>query len=109
MTLKTTINLQKTSKDRYIRDNDNYTSLRIFVNYNSLYINVRVCKGVSGGPSGPSREGPGVGHKIVSDTKQMTKERKKKKKMNGKGEKCVKKKKIEEREREKETEINGKR
>ena len=37
-------------------------------------------KGVFGGPSGPSREGPGVGHKIVSDTKQMTKERKKKKK-----------------------------
>ena len=34
-------------------------------------------KGVFGGPSGPSREGPGVGHKIVSDTKQMTKERKK--------------------------------
>ena len=33
-------------------------------------------KGVFGGPSGPSREGPGVGHKIVSDTKQMTKERK---------------------------------
>ena len=37
-------------------------------------------KGVFGGPSGPSREGPGVGHKIVSDTKQMTKERKKMKK-----------------------------
>ena len=36
-------------------------------------------KGVFGGPSGPSREGPGVGHKIVSDTKQMTKERKKEK------------------------------
>ena len=34
-------------------------------------------KGVSGGPS---REGPGVGHKIVSDTKKMTKEKKKKKK-----------------------------
>ena len=28
-------------------------------------------KGVFGGPSGPSREGPGIGHKIVSDTKQM--------------------------------------
>ena len=37
-------------------------------------------KGVFGGPSGPSREGPGVGHKIVSDTKQMTKEREKKEK-----------------------------
>ena len=37
-----------------------------------------IYKGVPGGPSGPSREGPGVGHKIVSDTKQMTKERKKK-------------------------------
>ena len=49
-------------------------------------------KGVFGGPSGPSREGPDVGHKIVSDTKQMTKERGKKKKMNGKREKCVKKK-----------------
>ena len=35
-------------------------------------------KGVTGGPSGPSREGPGVGHKIASDTKQMTKEREKK-------------------------------
>ena len=57
-------------------------------------------KGVSGGPSGPSREGPGVGHKIVSDTKQMTKERKKKKKMSGKREKCVKKKKWK-KEREK--------
>ena len=39
----------------------------------------RMTKGVFGGPSGPSREGPGVGHKIVSDTKQMTKEREKKK------------------------------
>ena len=38
-------------------------------------------KGVSGGPSGPSREGPGVGLKIVSDTK-----------MSGKREKCVKNK-----------------
>ena len=65
-------------------------------------------KGVFGGPSGPSREGPGVGHKIVSDTKQMTKERKKKKKMSGKRENCVKKK-MEEREKEKWTEINGKR
>ena len=42
-------------------------------------------KGVSGGPSGPSREGPGVGHKIVSDTKQMTKEKKRKKKEWGEG------------------------
>jgi len=50
-------------------------------------------KGVSGGPSGPSREGPGVGHKTVSDTKQMTKEREKMKEMSGKREKCVKKKK----------------
>ena len=66
-------------------------------------------KGVFGGPSGPSREGPGIGHKIVSDTKQMTKEREKKKKMSGKKEKCVKKKKMEEREREKWTEMNGKR
>ena len=37
-----------------------------------------ISKGVPGGPSGPSREGPGVRHKIVSDTKKMTKERKKK-------------------------------
>ena len=45
-----------------------------------------IFKGVTGGPSGPSREGPGVGHKIVSDTKQITKERKKmKKKGAGKG------------------------
>ena len=43
-------------------------------------VQVYMGKGVFGGPSGPSREGPGVGHKIVSDTKQMTKERKKKKK-----------------------------
>ena len=39
-----------------------------------------VVKGVPGGPSGPSREGPGVGHKIVSDTKQMTNKREKKEK-----------------------------
>ncbi len=58
-------------------------------------------KGVPGGPSGPSREGPGVGHKIVSDTKRMTKETEKKKDMRGKKEKCVKKKTIEEREKEK--------
>ena len=54
---------------------------------------VMMAKGVTGGPSGPSREGPGVGHKIVSDTEQMTKERKKEKKGLGKGKKCVKKKK----------------
>ena len=52
-----------------------------------------MAKGVFSGSSGTSREGPGVGHKIVLDTKQMTKEReKKKKKMSGKREKCVKKK-----------------
>ena len=55
-------------------------------------------KGVTGGPSGPSREGPGVGHKIVSDAKQMTKERKKNEWENGK---MCKEKKMEEREREK--------
>ena len=48
--------------------------------------------GVFGGPSRPSREGPGVGHRMVSDTKQMTKG-KKIKKRSGKREKCVKKKK----------------
>ena len=58
-------------------------------------------KGVFGGPSGPSREGPGVGHKIVSDTKQMTKKRKKRKKMSGKREKCVKKNDGRKRERKK--------
>ena len=58
-----------------------------------------VSKGVSGGPAGPSREGPGVGYKIVSDTIQMTKERKKRKKMSGKRESCVKKKKGRKRER----------
>ena len=57
-------------------------------------------KGVFGGPSGPSREGPGVGHKIVSDTKQMTKKREKKEKMSGKKEKRAKKKKWK-KEREK--------
>ena len=50
-------------------------------------------KGVFGGPSGPSREGPGVGHKIVSDTKHDKQERKKRKKISRKREKCVKKKK----------------
>ena len=52
-----------------------------------------MAKGVSGGPSGPSREGPCLGHKIVSDTKQMTKERKKKRKNEWeKGKMCKKKK-----------------
>ena len=56
-------------------------------------------KGVSGGPSGPSREGPGVGHKVASDTKQMTKERKKRKEKNEweKGKMC-KENKMEERD-----------
>ena len=36
-----------------------------------------ISKGVTGGPSGPYREGPGVGYKIVLDIKQMTKEKKK--------------------------------
>ena len=57
--------------------------------------------GVYGGPSGPSQEGPGVGHKIVSDTKQMTRD-KREKKRNGKRGKCEKEKKMEEsRKREK--------
>ena len=61
-------------------------------------------KGVFGGPSGPSREGPGVGHKIVSDTKQMTKEKKNEWE---KGKMCKEKK--WKKEREKWTKINGKR
>ena len=52
-------------------------------------------KGVSGGPSGPSREGSGVGHKIVSDTKQMTKEREKKEKNEWEKGKMCKEKKME--------------
>ena len=68
-----------------------------------------IAKGVYGGPSGPSREGPGVGHKMVSDTKQMTKERVKKEKNEWEKEKICVEKKMEEREREKWTEINGKR
>ena len=57
-------------------------------------------KGVFGRPSGPSREGPGVGHNIVSDTKQMTKERKKRKKNEWeKGKMCKEKKKGRKRER----------
>ena len=56
-------------------------------------------KGVFGGPSGPCREGPGVGHKIVSNTKQMTKERKKRKKNEWeKGKMCKEKKWKKERE-----------
>ena len=66
-----------------------------------------ISKGVTGGPSGPYREGPGVGYKIVLDIKQMTKERKKRKKVVGKGKIIVKKKKMEEREREKWTEKDG--
>ena len=73
-------------------------------------ITMLLIKGVFGGPSGPFREGPGVGHKIVSDTKQMTNKREKKEKKNEweKGKMC-KEKKMEEREREKWTEINRKR
>ena len=67
-----------------------------------------MCKGVFAWPSGPFREGPGVRHKIVSDTKQITKERKQKKNDWEKGKMC-KEKKMEEREKEKWTEINGKR
>ena len=44
-------------------------------------------KGVAGGPFGPSREGPGVRQKMASDTKQMIKGRKKRKKEGGKGKK----------------------
>ena len=74
---------------------------------NSLFVlSIIFNKGVPGGPSGPSREGPGVGHKIVSDTRQMTKEREKKRKqMSGKREKCVKKKKWK-KERERKMERN---
>ena len=54
-------------------------------------------KGVSGGPSGPSRKGPGVGHKIVSDTEQMIK--KKKKNEWEKGKMCKEKKWKKEREK----------
>ena len=63
-------------------------------------------KGVTGGPS---REGPGVGHTIVSDTKQMTKERKKKEKNEWEKEKMCKEKKMDERETEKWTELSSKR
>ena len=56
-------------------------------------------KGVTGGPSGPSREGPGVGHKIVSDTKQMTKEKEKKENEWEKGKMCKEKKWKKEREK----------
>ena len=43
---------------------------------------IAIGKGIS---SGPSREGPGVGHKIVSDAKQMTKRERKRKKEWDKG------------------------
>ena len=47
---------------------------------------MNINKGVIAGPSGPSREGPGVGEKRASDTKQMIKGgKKKKKKKRGKG------------------------
>ena len=59
-------------------------------------------KGVTGGPSEPSWEGPGVGHKIVSDTKKMTADRKKRKKNSGKKGKMCKDKKWK-----KEKEKNG--
>ena len=56
--------------------------------------------GVYGGPSGPSQEGPGVGHKIVSDTKQMIKETEKKEKNEWeKGKMCKEKKWKKEREK----------
>ena len=58
-------------------------------------------KGVTGGPSEPSRESPGVGHKIVLDTKQMIKKRKKKRKKGVGKRKNVLRKKMEKREREK--------
>ncbi len=57
----------------WVISNRSYTNIR----FTSLY-DVQLYMGVTGGPSGPSQEGPGIGHKIVSDTKQMTKERKKK-------------------------------
>ena len=41
-------------------------------------------KGVFAGPSGPSREGPGIGYKIASDTKLLSKGEKKKKIRKGK-------------------------
>ena len=57
---------------------------------NSLFVlSIIFNKGVPGGPSGPSREGPGIRHKIVSDTKKMTKKgTKKKKKEWEKGKMC---------------------
>ena len=47
-----------------------------------------VCKGVFAGPSGPSREAPGVGCKTVLDKKQITREKNKEKeeKKNRRGE-----------------------
>ena len=52
---------------------------------------VAIGKGVFGGPSGPSPEGPSVGHKIVSDTKQNKREKKKKKNEWEKGKMCKEK------------------
>ena len=66
---------------------------------NQVFVVIVVVKGVFGGPSGPSREGPGVGHEIVSDTKQMTKERKKKKKNGWEKRKMCKEKNGRKRER----------
>ena len=60
-----------------------------------------IFNGVTGGPSRPSREGPGVGHKIVSDTKQITKEKRKKKKNEWEKRKKIKKKLKKEREKNK--------
>ena len=56
--------------------------------------------GVTGGSSAPSREGPGVGHKIVSDTRQMTNKRKKMKDNELEKRKMCKEKTMKERERE---------
>ncbi len=64
-----------------------------------LSVRVLIRKGVSGGPSGPSREGLGVGHKIVSDTKQLTKEKRKKKNEWEKGKMCKEKKLKKERQK----------
>ena len=86
----------------------NYEWMKLSISYNqagassttTLFPSISVVKGVSGGPSGPSgpsREGPGVGHKIVSETKQMTKERNRNEWEKGK---MCKEKKMEERERE---------
>ena len=64
-------------------------------------------KSVFAGPSEPSREEPGVGHKIVSDTKQMTTDEKKGKKK-GIMENREKEKRREERDKEIQTEYKQK-